>query len=92
MNGGDPGIDRDVGVFDVDSFGVLGVELTRFKVGFGRRFWISCIDVNPCRRFDCGGTEYGHVRCRDGLVGEFLSGAAIVTFRDGILRPGDVGL
>ena len=35
---------------------------------------------------------YGHVRCRVGLVPDVRSGAAIVTFREGILTPGDDGL
>lgn len=49
------------------------------------------MEVNPCRRLEVGGTLYGHVRCRDGLVA-VRSGAAIVTFREGTLTPGDVGL
>lgn len=90
----------DCGVFEVDNLGVLGVELTREKV-FGRlRFCCaSCIEVNP----DCccwrrlleeeGGILYGQVRCLFGLVAVVLrSGAAMVTFREGILTPGEVGL
>ena len=83
----------------VDSLGVLGVELTRESV-FGRRLaWASCIERTPedwlRRACDVGGTAYGHVRCREGLVAVDVDarspGAAIVTFLEGILIPGDVG-
>ena len=80
-----------------ESLGVFGVELTRDSV-FGRRLaWTSCIDVNPgcvLRRLfaELVGTVYGHVRCRVGDVAEFRSGAAIVTFREGMLIPGEAGL
>ena len=92
-------MERDWGVLEVDNLGVLGVELTRDKV-FGRlRFcWTSCMEVKPdcCwRRLldDEGGILYGQVRCLFGLVAVLLrSGAAMVTFREGILTPGEVGL
>lgn len=91
------------GVLVLLNFGVLGVLFTRDKV-FGRRCaWTSCIDVNPCdcdccgwvRRelVDVGGTLYGHVRWRLGLVPAFVrSGALMVTFREGMFIPGEVGL
>jgi hypothetical protein len=89
-------MERDCGVFEFESLGVLGVEFTRDRV-FGRRLaWTSCIVVKPCwgtrRLFEVGGTLYGQVRCRVGLVAEFRSGAAIVTLREGMLRPGEEGL
>ena len=92
MGSGDGGMESDWGVFVVESLGVVGVELTRERV-FGRRAWMSCMDVKApcCRRLDCGLTVNGHVRCFVGLV-PVRSGAAMVTFRDGTLIPGDVGL
>ena len=89
-------MERDWGVFVVESLGVLGVQFTRERV-FGRRLaWTSCIVVNPCggtrRLLEVGGTLYGQVRWRVGLVAVFRSGAAIVTLREGTLIPGDEGL
>jgi hypothetical protein len=48
LGSGEPGMERDWGVLEVDNLGVLGVELTRDNV-FGRlRFcWTSCMEVKP---------------------------------------------
>ena len=93
MGSGDPGIDNDCGVFVVDSLGVDGVDSARPRV-FGRDLaWTSCIVVKRRPLLEVGGTVYGHVRCLVGLVAAVVrSGAAIVTFREGMLMPGDEGL
>ena len=44
MGSGDGGKERDCGVFVVESFGVVGVELTRERA-LGRRVWMSCMDA-----------------------------------------------